>query len=91
MGTLIYDGECGLCTKSAKWVRNRLPAGHAIAPSQDYSDADLAAMGLTRDDVERAAWWYVPGDPPAEGAEAISKTLVAIGGRSAVIGKLMWL
>ena len=91
MGILIYDGECGFCTNSAKWARDRFPAPHGIAPSQDFKDADLAAMGLTRADVDRAAWWYVPGEPPAEGAEAISKSLIAIGGRAALLGRLMWL
>ena len=91
MGILIYDGECGFCTSSAKWARNRLPATHGIAPSQDLTDAELAGMGLTRADVDRAAWWYVPGERPAEGAEAISKTLIAIGGRTALVGRLMGL
>lgn len=91
MGILIYDGECGFCTNSAKWARKRLPPPHGSAPSQDYSDADLAAIGLSRTDVDRAAWWYEAGTPPVEGAECISRTLVAIGGRSALVGRLMWL
>ena len=91
MGTLIYDGECGFCTDSAKWARKRFPAGHRIAPSQDFDDSQLAEMGLTRADVERAAWWYEPGPAPVEGAECISQTLIAIGGRSAVVGRLIWL
>ena len=91
MGILIYDGECGFCTNSAKWARKRFPPPHGIAPSQDFTDADLAGMGLTRADVDRAAWWYVPGEQPAEGAEAISKTLIVIGGRSALLGRFMWL
>ena len=91
MGILIYDGECGFCTDSANWARKRFPAGHTIAPSQDFDDYQLAAMGLTRADVDRAAWWHEAGRAPAEGAECISRTLIAIGGRAAVVGRLMWL
>lgn len=91
MGTLIYDGECGFCTNSAKWARKHLPAPHGIAPSQGFSDAELAEMGLTRADVLRAAWWYDPATGAAEGAECISRTLVAIGGRWAWLGRILWL
>ena len=91
MGTLIYDGECGFCTNAAIWSRKRLPEPHGIAPSQDFDAAQLAAMGLSRADVERAAWWCEPGRTPVEGAECISRTLIAIGGRSALVGKLLWL
>ncbi len=91
MGTLIYDGECGFCTNSAKWARKRLPPPHGIAPSQDFDDAQLANMGLTRADVDRAAWWYEARTPPVEGAECIARTLLAIGGRAAWVGRLLWL
>lgn len=91
MGILIYDGECGFCTKSAKWARNRLGQPHGIAPSQDFTDDELAGMALTREDVERAAWWYEPGSRPVEGAECISQTLIAIGGPHAVVGRFLWL
>ena len=90
VGTLIYDGECGFCTNSAKWARKRLPPPHGIAPSQDFDDAQLAHMGLTRADVDRAAWWYDPATGAAEGAECIVRTLIAIGGRAAWIGRLLW-
>ena len=44
-------------------------------------------MGLSRDDVMRAAWWIEPGEPPAEGARAVARSLVAMGGRHALIGR----
>lgn len=46
-------------------------------------------MGISRDDVMRAAWWIDQGAPPAEGAAAIAKSLVAMGGRQALIGHLL--
>lgn len=91
MGTLIYDGMCGFCTNSANWARKRLPPPHGIAPSQDFDDRALADMGLSRADVERAAWWYDPATGPAEGAECVARTLAAIGGPAALAGRVLWL
>lgn len=86
---LIYDGECGLCRKSAKWCRQRLHPDVGVVPSQQFTDEELAAMSLTREDVMRAAWWIEAGEPPAEGAAAIAKSLVAMGGREARIGRVL--
>ena len=86
---LIYDGECGLCRNSAKWCRRRLPAEVDVVASQQFSDSELAAMGISRADVMRAAWWIEDGRPPAEGAVAIARSLTAIGGREAVIGRVL--
>ena len=88
---LIYDGECGLCRDSAKWCRRRLPSEVEVVPSQQFSDAELAAMGVSRDDVMRAAWWIEEGRPPSEGADGIARCLVAMGGRQALIGRLIGL
>lgn len=88
-GILIYDGECGLCRKSARWCRQRLHPDVGVVPSQQLSDEELAALGISRDDVRRAAWWIEEDEPPAEGAAAVAKTLVAMGGRQARIGRLL--
>lgn len=90
-GTLIYDGECGFCTASARWCRARFGPDHTIAASQDFDDTQLAAMELTRPQVDSAAWWFEPPGPPAGGAEAISRALIAMGGVNAAVGRLIWL
>lgn len=88
---LIYDGECGLCRKSAKWCRQRLHPDVGVVPSQQFSDEELAGMGLSREDVMRAAWWIEAGQSPAEGAAAVARSLVAMGGREARIGRVLQL
>ena len=88
---LIYDGECGLCRNSAEWCRRRLPADVQVVPSQQFTDDELAAMRISRDDVTRAAWWIEEGCPPAGGADAVARSLLAMGGRQAVIGRLIGL
>ena len=88
---LIYDGECGLCRNSAKWCRHRLPPDIDVVPSQRFSDDELAAMRLTRQDVSLAAWWIEEGCAPAGGADAVVRALLAMGGRQALIGRLLGL
>lgn len=88
---LIYDGECGLCRKSARWCRQRLHPDVGVVPSQQFSDEELAGMGISRDDVMRAAWWIEDGGPPAAGAAGVAKCLVAMGGRHAWIGRFLQL
>lgn len=61
----------------------------SIRPSQSYSDAELADLGLSRADVDRAAWWINPPHKPLEGSEAIAACLMTIGGPYAVGGRVM--
>lgn len=86
---MIYDGECGFCTESAKWCEARLGDRGTIRASQTYSDAELADLGLSRADVDRAAWWVNPPHRPLEGNEAIAACLMAIGGPYALGGRLI--
>ncbi len=88
-GILIFDGECGFCRSSANWCRRRLDTRHAVTASQDFNDAELSRLGVTRDQVNAAAWWIEPGREPARGAEAIASALVAMGGTKAVIGSVL--
>ncbi len=71
---MIYDGECGFCVASARWLARRLPPTVQFQP---WQSADLHALGLTRHQVKTAAWWVADrprrdnrpgGDRPA-GAE----------------------
>lgn len=86
---LIYDGECGMCRKSARWCRQRLHPDVGVVPSQQFTDEELSALGLSRGDVMRAAWWIEDGEPPAEGAAAVARTLMAMGGRQAWLGRVL--
>jgi predicted DCC family thiol-disulfide oxidoreductase YuxK len=55
---LIYDGNCGMCSSSATWITKKWKKPHTAeaVPSQWLSEADLQALGLSADDVKRAAW-----------------------------------
>lgn len=72
MGILVYDGDCGFCMRSLGWAR-RLGA---TCPAQPWQALDLAALGLSQDDVVEAAW-YVDGSRRWRGHEAIARTLMS--------------
>ena len=90
VGTRIleFDGDCGFCTKSARWIERRLPAssGVTVAPWQQL---DLDALRLTRQDVTDAAWFIEPDGTRRRGHLAIAAALRAIGGAWAVVGRVL--
>jgi predicted DCC family thiol-disulfide oxidoreductase YuxK len=86
VATLVYDGDCGFCTRCAKWI-----AGHArdldVVP---WRSADLSALGLTEQQVREAAWWK-DGDETAGGEAAVARSLMACGRGYAVLGRVILL
>lgn len=84
---LVFDGDCGFCTRSARWIQRKLPDGVGVEPWQAL---DLDELGLTVDDVTGAAWWLSPDRPrPARGHEAIGRALAAAGGAWGTVGRLI--
>lgn len=84
---LVFDGDCGFCTRSARWIQRRLPDGVRVEPWQLLN---LDELGLTVDDVTGAAWWLSPTQPrPARGHEAIGWALAAAGGVWGAVGRLI--
>ena len=72
---LVFDGDCGFCTRSARWVERRWPAGAAAAlPSQRFTDGQLQDLGLTRSDVAEQVWWVETG-VLLGGARAVARAL----------------
>ena len=76
--TLIYDGDCGFCTQSAKWVEARVDSRAVVRPWQAMRD-ELPAVGLSESDVSRAAFWVDERGRTYRGHRAIAKSLVASG------------
>jgi predicted DCC family thiol-disulfide oxidoreductase YuxK len=82
-GLLIYDGDCGFCTRTAAWLRRRLPAGYEIQASQRLPD--LEALGLDKRKVHEAAYWIDPGGRRHRGHRAVLRAVEESGG---VLGSL---
>ena len=84
--TLIYDGDCGFCTRWVKWAEKRLPASVAITSS---TSIDLAPFGVTSKEAAAAAWWIDPDGRKRRGHEAIAKVLTEFGGAWRGLGILL--
>lgn len=83
---LVFDGDCGFCTASARWIERRLPSSTSVQPWQVL---DLDELGLTQGDVTAAAWWVDRRGRQHRGHAAIGRALIAAGGTWGVIGRLV--
>ncbi len=83
---LVFDGDCAFCTSSAEWIRARLPAAVRVEPWQQL---DIAALGLTEQNVTTAAYWIDDRGRRHRGHRAIGKSLVAAGGAWRLLGTLL--
>lgn len=85
---LVFDGDCGFCTTSAKWIQHRMDRGVRVEPWQRL---DLEALGLTERDVTTAAYWIDETGKKHRGHRSIGKALVRAGGRWKPVGALILL
>ena len=94
---LVFDGDCGFCQWSARWIGKRLPPEARV---ESWQSLDLDELGLSQSQVQAAAWWFGQcsdrsGHPhaintiaPTRGHAAIGRALVAAGGVWGVAGRL---
>lgn len=83
-GTLVYDADCGFCTRTATWLAND------SCGIQPWQALDLDTFGLTEADVTAAAFWLDARDRVAErGAGAIALALQTRTGVAGFLGKLI--
>jgi len=76
-GTLVYDGDCGLCTTVARLAARRLrrePGDYAVTA---YQDTDLTPLGLTPDQCAEAVRWVDPDGIGYAGEDAVARALLA--------------
>ncbi len=87
-GRLIFDGDCGFCTTSAKWISARWPE-HSRARAvawQQIGAHDLVDARVTIEELGRSAWW-IEGDLREEGSRAVARALIEAGGLLALLGR----
>jgi predicted DCC family thiol-disulfide oxidoreductase YuxK len=86
-GVLIFDGECGFCTWTARWAERRLPPGARTEPWQRIPD--LAAYGLTVEQVKEAAYWIDRAGRAHRGHLGVAEALREMGPGWRVASTLM--
>lgn len=69
--TLIYDGDCGFCTRSVRLVE-RLPVRVRVVP---WQEADLAALRVTAQRARHEVLWVPPQGRVLGGAAAVAELL----------------
>ncbi|NND75369.1 MAG: DUF393 domain-containing protein [Ilumatobacter sp.] len=81
--TLVFDGRCGFCTRSARWMRRLTsPDRVDVVAGQDIAVGERFGLDATR--VASAVWAVAPGggaDVLVGGARAIALAL-AVGRRA---------
>lgn len=82
---LLYDGDCGFCTTSARFIERHIPTKAAIAP---YQFTDLEALGTTESRASGEVLWAEDGRVRG-GAQAIASLLIDAAGLWRPLGLLL--
>ncbi len=72
MATLVFDGDCGFCTRCVALVPKSARRTTEVVP---YQRADLAALGLTAAQCAEAVQWVSDDGSRARGHAAIGRVL----------------
>ena len=84
---LIFDGDCGFCTKTANLVKQLDTRGH-IRVLPNHTTSLLDEVGLTFEQTLEAAWFVDEKGRQFRGAGAINTCLAAVHG---LFEPLVWL
>jgi predicted DCC family thiol-disulfide oxidoreductase YuxK len=86
---LVFDGDCGFCTSSARWLERGFRHGERAEAWQLLGDGALAELGLTTKDAKQAAWWVDREGRRERGHRAAGRALEAAGGWRRGAGRLI--
>lgn len=82
---LVFDGDCGFCTSSARVAERWLGLEHVEA----WQFLDLDSLGLTREQCERAVQWVAVDGSIQPAERAVIAALRHAGGAWRVFGEVM--
>jgi len=86
---LVFDGDCGFCTSSARWLERGFRHGERAEAWQLLGEEALARFGLTVADASQAAWWVDREGRRERGHRAAGRALEAAGGWRRGVGLLI--
>lgn len=82
VSVLIYDGDCGVCTKLSRLVTKTVRANRGDFVVSAYQDADLGVLGLTAEQCDEALQWVASTGQVSSAQDAAARVLLA--------GRLPW-
>ena len=71
---LLFDGYCGFCTRQAEWVQAH-DSNERVLVLPNQKPGVRESLGLSKAEVDRAAWTLTPTGERFEGAAAINRIL----------------
>lgn len=74
---LVYDGDCGICTKLSTVVTTRLRARPDDFAVTAYQHVDLPALGLTAAQCDEALQWVAADGRVSSAEDAVARTFLA--------------
>ena len=83
---LLYDGECGFCTRMVELALDRLGLDADVEP---WQTADLGALGVSRAEAKHSVQWVAPSGEISAGAQAAARVLLRVGGGWSLLGRLL--
>jgi predicted DCC family thiol-disulfide oxidoreductase YuxK len=83
---LLYDGECGFCSRLVEQACGRLPADVDYSP---FQSAPLTTYGVSLAEARHSLQWVSVEGRIGHGSEAAARLLVASGGAWALFGRLL--
>jgi len=88
---LIFDGDCGFCTASARWISSRWTRPALAVPWQALGEERLHDLGLSGEDVRGAAYWISRRGRASRGHRAVGHSLLAAAGWHRALGAALLL
>lgn len=75
-GTLIFDGECGFCTRSRDFLV-RLDRRNRVHTEPLQGDGVAERTGISREELEKSVTWLDEDGARYSGAHAVNAALAA--------------
>jgi predicted DCC family thiol-disulfide oxidoreductase YuxK len=83
---LLFDGECGFCTRLVEEAGDRLPAD---VDYRAFQTAPLATYGVSAAEARHSLHWVSVEGRLGHGSEAVARLLLASGGAWSLLGRLL--
>lgn len=76
---LVFDGDCGFCTRCVGWLRRLDPGGRIeVRPLQ--APGVPASIGASEQECRESVQWLGPDGRRRHGADAVNAALSLLGG-----------